>query len=90
MSLLPITQFTFNNSVAITGISPFFANYGKYPSIEKTPKGVKPLLEKVYVSIQRIQELHRTLKEDLEFIAQRTTKHTNKKRAEGPDLKKGG
>ena len=49
--LLPIAQFTFNNSVAITGISPFFVNYGKYPSIEKTPKGVKPLLEKAHISI---------------------------------------
>ena len=90
VSLLPIAQFAFNNSAAMTGISPFFANYGKHPSIEKTPKGVKPLSEKAHVSIQKIQELHKALKEDLEFIAQRTAKHANKKRSEGPDLRKGG
>ena len=90
VSLLPMAQFAFNNSAAVTGISSFFANYGKHPSIEKTPKGVKPLSEKAHVSIQKIQELHKALKEDLEFIAQRTAKHANKKRSEGPDLRKGG
>ena len=85
-----MAQFAFNNSAAMTGISPFFANYGKHPSIEKTPKEVKPLSEKAHVSIQKIQELHKALKEDLEFIAQRTAKHANKKRSEGPDLRKGG
>ena len=52
-----MAQFVFNNSVAIIGISPFFANYGKHSSIEKIFKGIKLLLEKVYISIQRIQEL---------------------------------
>ena len=85
-----MAQFTFNNSVAMTGISPFFTNYGKHPSIEKTPKGVKPLSEKAYVSIQKIQELHKALKEDLEFITQRIAKHANKKRSKRLDLRKGG
>ena len=74
----------------MTGILPFFANYGKYPSIEKTLKGVKSLLEKAYVLIQKIQELYKALKEDLEFIVQRIAKHANKKRSEGLDLRKGG
>ena len=85
-----MAQFAFNNSVAIIGISPFFANYGKHPSTKKTPKGIKPLSEKAYISIQRIQELQKALKEDLEFIAQQTVKHANKKRSKGPDLRKGG
>ena len=46
-----MAQFAFNNSVAMIGISPFFANYGKHSSIEKTPKGIKPLLEKAYVLV---------------------------------------
>ena len=41
-----MAQFAFNNSVAIIGISPFYANYGKYPSIEKELMGVKPIAEK--------------------------------------------
>ena len=46
-----MAQFAFNNSVAVIDILSFFTNYSKYLSIEKTLKGVKPLLEKVYVSI---------------------------------------
>ena len=46
-----MAQFVFNNSAAIIGILPFFTNYDKYPNIEKTPRGVKPLLEKAYILI---------------------------------------
>ena len=41
-----MAQFVFNNSVAVTGILPFYANYGKHPSIEKELIGVKPIAEK--------------------------------------------
>ena len=85
-----MAQFAFNNSAAVTGISPFYANYGKHPSIEKEPMGVKPIAEKAQVSVQRLKELQSMLKEDLEFISQRTAKHANRKRSEGPDLRKGG
>jgi hypothetical protein len=33
VTLLPIAQFAFNNSIAVTGISPFYANYGVHPKI---------------------------------------------------------
>ena len=52
--------------------------------------GVKPIAEKAQVSVQRLKELQSMLKEDLEFISQRTAKHANRKRSEGLDLRKGG
>ena len=85
-----MAQFAFNNSIAVIGISPFFANYGKHPNIEKILRGVKPLLERVYVLVQRIQELYRALKEDLEFISQKIIKYINKKRSKRLDFRKRG
>ena len=49
-----MTQFVFNNSVAIIGILSFFVNYSKYSSIEKTPRGIKLVLKKAYILIQQI------------------------------------
>ena len=49
-----MAQFVFNNSIAMIGISSFFANYGKYLNIEKTLRGVKPLSERAHISVQRI------------------------------------
>ena len=88
--LLPMAQFAFNNSAAVTGISPFYANYGKHPEIAREPKGLKPMSEKAQVSVQKIQELHSQLKGDLEFISKKTARHANEKRSEGPDLEEGG
>ena len=63
-----MAQFAFNNSVAITGILPFFTNYEKHPGISKASKGLKPLLKKANILVKRIKELQKMLKEDLEFI----------------------
>jgi hypothetical protein len=90
VKLLPMAQFAFNNSAAITGISPFFANYGRHPNIARDPRGIKPIADKANVSVQRLKEIHKMLQEDLLLITQRTTKYANKKRSEGPDLKEGG
>ena len=46
-----MAQFTFNNSIAVIDILSFFINYGKYPSIKKTLKEIKLLLEKAYILI---------------------------------------
>ena len=81
-----MAQFAFNNSASVTGISPFYANYGKHLNVDMEPRGLRPMSKKVNVSIQRLKELQVLLKEDLEFIAKRITKYTNRKRLEGPDL----
>ena len=53
-----MAQFTFNNSTSVTRISLFYANFGKHPNIIKEPKGLKPIIEKANVSVNRIKELH--------------------------------
>jgi hypothetical protein len=37
-----------------------------------------------------MKELHKILKEELDFILKRATEYVNRKRSEGPDLKEGG
>ena len=51
-----MTQFAFNNSVAIIEISPFFVNYEKYLSISKISIESRPLLEKANILVKRIKE----------------------------------
>ena len=63
-----MAQFAFNNSVAVTGILPFFVNYEKHLGISKASKGLKSLSEKANILVERIKELQKMLKEDLEFI----------------------
>ena len=63
-------------------------NYNKYLSIKKILKEIKPLLERAYILVQRIQKLYRVLKKNLEFIIYRITKYKNKKRFKKLDLKK--
>ena len=39
--------------------------------------------------MERLTSLHDQLSKELEFIAERSAKHANRKRSEGPDLQKG-
>jgi hypothetical protein len=89
VQLLPIAQFAFNNSTASTGISPFYANYGLHPNIEKDARGVKPIAKQAQISVTNIQKLHLMLKEELVRLSKQTTKQANKKRSEGPDFQEG-
>jgi len=89
VTLLPMAQFAFNNNASVTGISPFYANYGKHPRIDRDPKGIKPIAEKAQLTVAKLQELHKTLSKELEFISERMTKFANRKRSEGPDLQEG-
>ena len=85
-----MAQFVFNNSILVTRISLFYANFGKYPNIIKEPKGLKLIAKKANISIDRMKELHNEMQQELEFISKRMAKHTNKKWSKGLDLRKGG
>ena len=87
--MLPIAQFAFNNNVSATGISPFYANYGHHPLITRGPRNEKPVSEKARITVTKIKELHEMLKQELSFISKKATEYANRKRSEGPDLKKG-
>ena len=85
-----MAQFAFNNSAAVTGISPFYTNYGKHPNISRDLRGIKPIAEKANVSIDRLKELYTLLQSELEWIAERSAVQANKRRSEGLDLQEGG
>ena len=89
VELLPMAQFAFNNSMAVTGVSPFYANYGQHPNIENDPRGLKPIAERARISVKKLQSLHKALQRELLRITKTTTKQANKKRSEGPDLQEG-
>lgn len=89
VQLLPIAQFAFNNHKSITGISPFYANYGKHPNIERDPRGLKPIAEKAQISVEKLQDLHKALQKELQEISEKTTTQANRKRSEGPDFQEG-
>ena len=89
VELLPMAMFAFNNNASVTGISPFYANYGFHPKIDRGSKALKPIAEKAKTTVERLLTLHSLLKHELEDIAITTAKHANKKRSEGPDLQEG-
>ena len=80
----------FNNSALIIGVSPFYANYGFYLNMIRELKGIKLITEKANILVEKMKDLHRMLKEELDFILKRTTEYVNRKRSEGPNLKEGG
>jgi len=87
--LLPIAQIAINNRKAATGVSPFYANYGFHPDLQKEAKGLKPIAEKARLSTEQINKLHDKLKTDIGFINDRMAKFANRKRVEGPTLEEG-
>ena len=87
--MLPIAQFAYNNSTAVTGISPYYANYGRHPSIDKDARGMKPLAGKARISVEKLRSLHDMMKDELKKISEKTTIRANKKRSEGPDFQGG-
>ncbi len=89
VQLLPIAQLAFNNSTGPAGISPFYANHGFHPRIDRDPKGIQPLAEKANVSVSKLQALHAKMKTQIEQLRQRTAATANKKRSEGPDFQEG-
>jgi hypothetical protein len=89
VQILLIAQFAFNNNALATGISPFYANYGYHLLITKKPRNEKPVSKKARIIVIRMKELYKILKQELDFISERVTEYVNRKRLEGPDLKKG-
>lgn len=88
VTLLPSAQFAYNNSVCSTGVSPFFANYGKHPNDEALFKGLRPIAARAKIRVEKITEMHKTLQNKLRTINEKMRKYD--KRTEGPDLKEGG
>jgi transposase InsO family protein len=87
-TLLPQAAFAYNATKQDTiGMSPFFANYGREPRLTTDAEGYLPT-EATAVAGD-LQSLHQQLRSDIRFLNHRMAKTANKKRIEGPILKKG-
>ena len=89
VELLPVAEFSFNNSTSVTGISPFYANYGRHPRFDQDVRGIKPVAQRAQIKTNQIKQLHEAMKNQLEKIHQKTAENINKKRSEGPDFQEG-
>jgi len=89
VSLLPLAQFCFNNNTAVTGVSPFYANYGFHPNFTRNAIKTDRTNELARLTVEQMKELHEHLKTELEFIAQRMARFANRHRIEGPTLSRG-
>ena len=52
--MLLIAQIALNNRKASIGVSPFYVNYGFHLDLQKEAKGLKPIVEKAKLSIDKI------------------------------------
>ena len=90
VSLLPLAEMAINNrKSSTTGFSPAMANYGRQLSVSRVRIENEPNAES---ALQRIQKINETTKEVHENILKSNEKITireNKKRKEGPQLKRG-
>jgi hypothetical protein len=87
--MLPNAQFAYNSAYQeSTQLSPFYANYGFEPEINKQPRQ-GPLAEKAILTTEQLQNLHAEMRSQLEFIRQRMSQYYNTKRLEGPNLQRG-
>ncbi|KAH8172320.1 reverse transcriptase (RNA-dependent DNA polymerase) domain-containing protein [Sarocladium implicatum] len=88
VELLPIAQWAYNSSTnGNVGMSPFKANYGFNPSIDtyETIRTVPQAMRKA----TEMAELHKDLQKEWMFLQNRMKHYADKKRVEGPTLKKG-
>ncbi|KAF4482546.1 Transposon Tf2-9 polyprotein [Colletotrichum fructicola Nara gc5] len=87
--LLPIAQFAYNSAVGeSTKESPFYLNYGFEPTAYGEPRA-GPAAVKAVASVRQIKDIQKNARQELEFVRQRMTKFSNKRRIEGPTLKEG-
>jgi transposase InsO family protein len=87
--MLPQAQFAYNSAYQeSTQMSPFYANYGFEPEINKTPRE-GPLAEKAILTAEQLQALHEEMRRQLEFVRERMAKYYNQNRLEGPNLEEG-
>lgn len=90
VSLLPLAQIAYNSAKnATTGMTPYFANYGKEPEIQRQPFETTVKGHEAEISATELRKLHDTLRRDIEFLHSRMKQYYNLKRQEAPDFKRG-
>ena len=87
---LPMAQYAYNDSYhSVIKTTPFFANYGFHPSIRGDPRTVGIISQEANTRSEKMTELHRRLKWDIERLNEAAKRYYDKKRIEGPILKGG-
>ena len=82
--LLLTAQIAYNTiPVKLTGVSPFFANYGQEPDLRQGPPLNVPWAE---VQANRLQELEDHLRAELKFTRERIKRFTDKYHPSSPQL----
>ena len=87
--LLPLAEFSFNNSPsATTGVSPFFANKGYHPDLTVNSEiGLSSTRAQEYTS--DLSELHNFLRSEMALVQKRYQGPTDARRSTLPDFKIG-
>ena len=84
--LLPMAQLAINNHESqATGKTPYFVNHGRYPRMNEEPLGQRCSTE-VATDMNKI---YRELRDHLTTRNGKAESHRNKRRRDGPQLKKG-
>ena len=89
VSFLPITQLAHNNKKSdTTGLTPFFANYGKHPELFHAPKP-GPNAHRTMVTVSDMTKLHEKMADAIIQNNKKTETRMNSKRKMAPQLKEG-
>ena len=90
VSLLPIAEIALNNrTTEATGLSPAMANYGRNLAISRERMQTTENSENALQLAQNIQKITANIGEKIAKRNQHITTRENKKRIDGPQLKKG-
>ncbi|KAL1960957.1 hypothetical protein VTO42DRAFT_4845 [Malbranchea cinnamomea] len=90
VSLPPLAQIAYNSSKnTTTGVTPFFANYGREPEIERSPLEVTHRSHEGQISAQRLKDVHCLLRLDIEFLNERMRHYYDNRRQGAPLFEEG-
>jgi transposase InsO family protein len=89
VQLLPMAQLAYNDKMSqTTGVTPFFANYGKHPNDFLEPrKG--PDADKAMIKAEELKTVHQQLRKTITDSNEKVRKQADKNRKDGPQLKEG-
>ena len=84
-----MAQLTYNDKLSgITGMTPFFANYGKNANGFLQPRE-GPNADKALVKAEELKEVHKNLRDTIENSNKKVRLQADKNRKDGPQLKEG-
>lgn len=85
-----MAQIAYNTKLSeSTGTTPFFANHGQHPNLFTRSLDSAIDSDSATSLIKTIKKVHSALAEPLSKTQERTSSYTNKRRKQGPVLRKG-